>query len=215
LAISNTTISNISLQATTLGKRYNSEWIFRNLSYQFVAGERYAITGANGSGKSTLLQVLWGQLPPSAGALHYTRLDKQIAIDEIYNHVSIAAPYLDLIEEFTLQEQINFHFSLRKLREGISNREVASLMELTSASDKFISNFSSGMKQRVKLGLAFFTEADFIFLDEPCTNLDEQAIAWYQQQLAKLPNNNIVFIASNDKEEYKTATQLINITQFK
>lgn len=215
MAITNATNSTLSLHATNLGKRYNSEWIFRNLNYQFIAGERYAIVGANGSGKSTLLQVLWGQLPNSAGTLEYKQFDKQIAIEEIYTRISIAAPYLDLIEEFTLQEQIDFHFSLRKLREGISKKDIVSLMEFTSASDKFIGNFSSGMKQRVKLGLAFFTEADLIFLDEPCTNLDEQAAAWYQQQLAKLPSNNIVFIASNDKEEYKIATQLININQFK
>ncbi|HEY9486809.1 MAG TPA: ATP-binding cassette domain-containing protein, partial [Chryseosolibacter sp.] len=52
-----------SITVNDLSKRFNREWIFRNLNYQFRSGNTYAITGPNGSGKSTLLQVVWGQVP--------------------------------------------------------------------------------------------------------------------------------------------------------
>jgi len=48
------------IKLTNLGKRYNREWIFRNLNFQFEPGKHYAITGPNGSGKSTLLKIIAG-----------------------------------------------------------------------------------------------------------------------------------------------------------
>jgi ABC-type multidrug transport system ATPase subunit len=122
---------------------------------------------------------------------------------------------MDLIEEFTLFEQLQFHFKLRKCREQRSIAELLDIMYLTAAKDKFIGNFSSGMKQRVKLALAFYTEADMVFLDEPGTNLDRQAFDWYQQELYKLPPDTLVFIASNDEAEYPPDCNIINLMAYK
>jgi len=198
-----------------LGKRFNREWIFRNLDYNFLHGNTYAIVGPNGSGKSTLLQVLWGQLPPSTGELKYNDGENEIPIDEIFRHISIATPYLDLIEEFTLAEHLRFHFKLKSSRNGMNEKDLLDKMELAHAKDKYISNFSSGMRQRVKLALAFFTEANMIFLDEPTTNLDQQASAWYHQQLNELPKDCTVFIASNVVDEYPSYAHLVNILEYK
>jgi len=199
-----------------LSKRFNREWIFRNLNHTFSRGNTYAITGPNGSGKSTLLQVLWGQMPQSTGHLEYTgNTNEVIAIENVFKSVSIATPYMDLIEEFTLTEQLQFHFRLRKSRANLSIEEMIQRMYLEHARDKYISNFSSGMKQRVKLALAFFTEADIIFLDEPGTNLDKQAFEWYLKQLHALPAQSLVFIASNQPDEYPGSAHKINILDYK
>ncbi|MBA4054098.1 MAG: ABC transporter ATP-binding protein [Marivirga sp.] len=205
----------MDIHVDKLGKKFNREWIFRDLSYSFKADEVYAITGPNGSGKSTLLQVLWGQMPQSIGALKYIAKEKEIPADEIFTHVSIAAPYMDLIEEFTLGEQLRFHFSLKPPRTGMSETEMLERMYLTHAKDKYISNFSSGMKQRVKLALAFFSHADILFLDEPGTNLDSQAFDWYLQQLGDLLGKCLIFIASNQTSEYPSNAQKIDIMSFK
>ncbi|NBP70190.1 MAG: ATP-binding cassette domain-containing protein [Cytophagia bacterium] len=202
------------LQTEKLGKRFNREWIFRDFTYQFIAGNGYAITGPNGSGKSTLMQVLWGQVPSSAGVVNYTIQDRLEPVENIYQHVSIATPYLDLIEEFTLLELLDFHFKMRKLRPALSLNELPAILELEHAKDKLIGNYSSGMRQRVKLGLALFTDASFVFLDEPFTNLDEKAIQWYKNQLHFI-SNAIVFIASNDPREYENCHQIIKISDFK
>lgn len=199
-----------------LGKRFNREWIFRNFDYTFQAGNTYAIVGPNGSGKSTLLQVLWGQLPPSAGELIYTdSKQQQIPIDEIFKLLTIATPYLDLIEEFTLVEHLRFHFKLKSSRGGLTENDILDKMELNHARDKYIGNFSSGMRQRVKLALAFFTEASLIFLDEPTTNLDQHAIGWYHQQLNDLPKDTTIFVASNLVTEYPDHAHKISIMDFK
>src|SRR5690606_39260006 len=121
-------------------------------------GKTYAITGPNGSGKSTLMQVLWGQLPMSEGTLTYHINDQPIESDAIYKQVSIATPYMELIDEFTLYEQVVFHFKSRPTLNHYAPQEIIEIMYLEQAKNKYISNFSSGMKQRLKLGLAFLTD---------------------------------------------------------
>jgi ABC-type multidrug transport system ATPase subunit len=208
--------SGFSITAKDLDKRFNREWIFRKLSYQFIAGNIYAITGPNGSGKSTLLQVLSGFVPSSDGVLQYSYLNQpDIPVEEVYRHLAVAAPYMDLIDEFTLLEQLQFHFKLKKIRGGITIDNLIKIMYLDEARNKYIRNFSSGMKQRVKLGLAFYTEADLIILDEPGTNLDQQAFEWYVTELNKLPIDSLILIASNNPAEYPEKTKILAIQDFK
>src|SRR5688572_5739208 len=118
----------ININVKGLGKRFNREWIFRNFDYSFEPANTYAVIGPNGSGKSTLLQVLWGQLPQTTGELTYTRGSNEIPMDEIFKHLSIATPYLELIDEFTLAEHIKFHFKLKRSRNGMSEEEILEKM---------------------------------------------------------------------------------------
>lgn len=204
------------IEVTELAKRYNREWIFKNFTQTFRSGQTYAITGPNGSGKSTLLQVLWGQLPQSGGKISYVKNNTAITVDDVFRYVSVAAPYMDLIEEFTLTEQLQFHFKLRKPRTGYTIESMIAKLYMGDSRDKQISNFSSGMKQRVKLGLAFFTETDVIFLDEPGTNLDEKAFAWYKENLAEATQTgSMILIASNQKSEYPDNAEVISMTAYK
>jgi len=207
--------SPVSIDVDKLGKKFNREWIFRNLSFSFQPGTIYAVTGPNGSGKSTLLQVLWGQMPPSSGALKYHSPSGDIAGEDIFRNVSIATPYMDLIDEFTLLEQLRFHFRLKPLRVPMTEDELLEKIGLSHARDKFIANFSSGMKQRVKLALAFFSQSDILFLDEPGTNLDSRAFDWYLQQLAAVPAQALVFIASNQSAEYPSNARKLDIMGLK
>ncbi len=202
------------VKADKLAKRFNREWIFRNFTHDFGPGI-YAVTGPNGSGKSTLLQVLWSQLPSSSGTLSYEQEGKIIEADRIYRHLVIAAPYMSLIEELTLDEILRFHFSFKRPRDGRSVEEMMQRMELAHARNKPIAQFSSGMKQRLKLGLAFFSEADIIFLDEPTTNLDKKAIEWYWQHLTSVPPQTLIFIGSNTENEYPEQARKIYLPEYK
>lgn len=199
----------------SLSKRFNREWIFHNLNYTFETGKVYAITGPNGSGKSTLMQILWGQMPPSSGQINYRCDGKPVEINDVYAHIAVATPYMDLIDEFTLEEQIDFHFKLRRARKGTTTADVISSLYLDHARTKQISNFSSGMKQRLKLGLAFHTEAAALFLDEPGTNLDRQALDWYKQNLQTFSAHTLTLIASNQPEEYPSNAVKLSLQDMK
>lgn len=197
-----------------LGKQFKDEWIFKALNYQFKSSNIYAITGPNGSGKSTLLQVLSGFLPQTSGELIFTFQQKKVATEDIYRYISVATPYTELIEEFTALELLEFHFKFKKIRKGLEPEEFLPKIHLTGTENKLIQNFSSGMKQRLKLGLAFYADSPIILLDEPTSNLDQSGINWYQSLLSEC-KDKLVVIASNQEYEYALCDKKLNIQDYK
>jgi len=199
-----------------IAKRFAREWIFRGVNLEFQANQAYVILGSNGSGKSTLLQIISSFLTPTKGSVSYYDGANELAIEEVYKYFSIATPYLELPEEFTLLEVIGFHRKLKPFVNHISNEEVVEIMGLTKAANKALSNFSSGMKQRVKLGLAILSDTDLLLIDEPSSNLDAQAIAWFQDLIDRYKQNRIVVICSNHiKAEYAFCEHEIVMDDYK
>lgn len=197
------------------GKRYNYDWIFRNLCYQFNSNNSYAILGINGSGKSTLLQCLSSYQEFSEGSINYQISTDNIEDSQIYQRLSLVTPYMELIEEFTLEETIRFHNQFKKLTKGIDEEFMIELLKLSKHKSKQIRYFSSGMKQRVKLLLAFCSDTELLLLDEPTSNLDSQGVEWYQMMIEKYSENKLLIIASNDEREYSFCKEKISITDFK
>lgn len=207
----------MNIQLTNIGKRYNYEWIFKGIHFEFTAQNNYAILGSNGSGKSTLLQVLAGNFIPSEGEIKFQLENKQIDPEEVYKQLSIATPYLDLFEEFTLNESVEFHAKFKPLLQGLTPNDIVTLMQLERAKDKQLKYFSSGMKQRVRLALAILSNTPLLLLDEPTSNLDKNAIAWYQQLIHTYSNNRLIIVASNQLEyEYDSfCNVLLNVEDYK
>lgn len=179
-----------------LGKRFESKYVFKGLSREINSGERLGIVGRNGSGKSTLVQIISGYLPASEGSVKYNGEINEF----VWKNVSWASPALGLYESFTLKEHLEFVFSLRKPLSGLDTDAMISAMELTAHAHKQIRFFSSGMKQRVKLGVGFFCESDLLLLDEPCAHLDRQAEEWYSHLFLQYAGNRTVVVASNANE---------------
>ncbi|MGB4398263.1 MAG: ATP-binding cassette domain-containing protein [Daejeonella sp.] len=198
-----------------IGRRFNRDWIFKNLNYTFESGKSYAILGANGSGKSTLLQVISGSLTSSEGKLNYTKKGVQIDIENVFPELSIAAPYLDLIEEFSLNEHIDFHFQFKNYRDGYDKRTLIALLNLLHSEHKALKNFSSGMKQRVKLALAFCSDTKVLLLDEPTSNLDQQGIEWYLSLIKQFSNDRLVIVCSNQEHEYAFCNEKLSVEDYK
>ncbi|MGR3809459.1 ABC transporter ATP-binding protein [Jiulongibacter sp. NS-SX5] len=205
----------MTIELQNIGKKFRNEWIFIGLNYTFKKEHAYAITGHNGSGKSTILRVLSGMMPANEGKISYDLNGSEIRADEAYKQMAYAAPYLELIEEYTLEEILDFHINFKPLLSGISKSSFFELVYLTQEKTKRLKEFSSGMKQRLKLGLSFFTESEVLFLDEPTTNLDEKGIQWYIDQVSKVKKSKLVIISSNDKREYQFCDQILDITHYK
>lgn len=202
------------IQLEQIGRRFNSDWIFRQVDFSFASGTRYAVLGPNGSGKSTLLKVISGSLTPSEGALKYTLLNKELPVESVYRHLTIAAPYLELIEEFSLREMIRFHFKNKTYLNGFDEDRVIDRISLESSLDKPLRFFSSGMKQRVKLALACCAQSHLLLLDEPISNLDVKSVDWYHQLLADTAGDRLLIIFSNQEEEYKSCEVTLNLGAF-
>ncbi|HET9433806.1 MAG TPA: ATP-binding cassette domain-containing protein [Chitinophagaceae bacterium] len=205
----------MKISLTDAGKRFNRDWIFRHLTYEFSAGQSYAIIGPNGSGKSTLLQVLSGGMHLNEGSGEWAIDNKQLASENIYNYISICAPYLEVVEEMTLIEFLNFHAGFKPFLSSITSEKIISILGLENAVNKQIRNYSSGMRQRVKLAQAIFSDVPVILLDEPCTNLDTTGIELYKQLIQDHCQKRMVIVSSNDHHEYDFCYNRINITDWK
>jgi ABC-type multidrug transport system ATPase subunit len=229
----------MKVSLTDAGKRFNRDWIFRHLSYNFEEGNSYAIVGPNGSGKSTLLQVLSGSMQVNEGKVEWAMGNKQsdyakattdksaivnkklasgngqVSTDEIFNHVAICAPYLEVVEEMTVKELLEFHHRFKPFLSSVTIDSIISIVGLKNAVHKQIRYYSSGMKQRVKLAQAIFSDVPILLLDEPCTNFDLTGIELYHQLINEYCKNRLVIVSSNDEVEYRFCRERINISDYK
>lgn len=205
----------MNIHLTKVGKRFNREWIFRNLDFQFNDGGHYAIIGPNGSGKSTLLQVISGFSIYNEGSVNYFDGNQSISTEKIFQKVSLSAPYLDVIEEMTLSEFFSFHEKMKGWLPQMNTKEIILLSSLENAAQKQIRYFSSGMKQRVKLAQAVFSSTPIVLLDEPLTNLDEEGVSLYYNLIEKYCKNRLVIVSSNDKKEYAFCNEVLDIKKYK
>lgn len=231
------------ISLNNVGKRFNREWIFRHCNYEFAAGKTYAITGSNGSGKSTLLQVISGSLTHNEGTIKctdsaagYLMLENKadqssikhpassikypvsstqhpVSEAEIYQRIAIAAPYLELVEEMSAKEMLDFHAGFKQLVLPIT--EILQIVGLEKAIHKQIRYYSSGMKQRLKLAQAFFSNTPVLLLDEPTTNLDADGIALYHKLIDNYTAGKLVIVSSNDTQEYDFCGEVIRIGDYK
>jgi ABC-type multidrug transport system ATPase subunit len=205
----------MTISLSDAGKRFNRDWIFRHFNYTFESGKAYAITGPNGSGKSTLLQVLSGGMMISEGNGQWAIDNKALPEEQVYQHVSICAPYLEVVEEMTLREFLEFHQQFKSFISGITTDAIINILGLEKAVNKQIRNYSSGMKQRVKLAQCIFSDTAIVLLDEPCTNLDAAGIELYHSLIANYCKNRLVVVSSNDEVEYGFCGEKIDILQWK
>ena len=205
----------MKISLSDAGKRFNRDWIFRRFNYSFESGNAYAITGANGSGKSTLLQVIAGAMSLSAGTIDFRIDNKPVDQELAFQSVSMAAPYMELIEEMSAVEFLQFHSKFKPFLPGKTVSEILTEVQLCSARKKQIRYYSSGMKQRVKLAQAIFSDTPCILLDEPCTNLDVEGISLYKHLVDSYARQRMLIISSNDRQEYSFCNQIIAIEQYK
>ncbi len=202
----------IRLVASKCGKKYHSKWVFKNLNFTFEGGQHYAIVGKNGSGKSTLIKILSGYTKPSEGTVKWFDDQDIISPDNLFQQISIIAPYIEAIEEFTLPELIKFQSKFKPFKGSLTTSEIIQIAKLQESQNKPLQQYSSGMKQRALLTLTLLSGSKLVLLDEPCTNLDKETRQWYADLLDQYGKDKTVVIASNhNPEEYPGVNGVISI----
>ena len=186
------------IELVNVGKRFGGHWLFRDINLQINAGDKIALLGNNGSGKSTLLQVISGFIRPATGSVIYKTETAVITQEDWYQYFSFAAPYMELIEELTVSEFMDFYIKHQGLLHGISKDELIKLSFLSESKDKAIRSFSSGMKQRLKLALALLSSTEIVLLDEPLTNLDENGVLFYKKLIGEFAAQKTILVCSNN-----------------
>lgn len=201
----------MTISLEKVSHRYSKRWVFKDFNYKFKPGIPYVLKGPNGSGKSTILQIAAGMIVPSRGEVQYKDEGQYIDPEDIGIKTSFCAPYMDLFDEFTVKEMIDFHFNLKRPVPDLDFEQQYAHSGLLPHKKTFIKDLSSGLQQRLKLFLSLFSESKALFLDEPASNLDSQGIRWYLDNIKHLFERKIVIIASNDEREHPFSCQLLTI----
>lgn len=199
------------IRATSISKRYTYRWVLKGISCNFPSDRVSGIAGNNGSGKSTLIKILSGYLSPSDGSVEYHVNGSVIRTEQVFEYVALAAPYTDVVNEFTLREMFRFHSKFRPFRENLSFQQFEEKIRLAGHDDKPLSHFSSGMKQKTQLALALLSDTPFLLLDEPSSFLDENARQWFVDLLHDNKKGRVVVIASNDPSDLALCSEVIRL----
>lgn len=201
----------IQLKADNLEKRFGQKTVFSNLTIE-TDTPVLGIAGINGSGKSTLLRCLAGLLKPSSGSVQWVIDGKQINRTNLKNSLGYAAPYIQLYEELTVRENLEF---IRNVRSLNSSNSISNLLEPLGADqllERHFGELSTGQQQRIKLAAAIIHDPNILLLDEPGSNLDEagkEIILSLVERYKK--RNRMVIIASNQQEELALCNETIEL----
>jgi ABC-2 type transport system ATP-binding protein len=194
-----------------ISKRFIKSYVIKGFSHHFTSGKVYGIQGSNGSGKSTLLKIISGAMVPSSGEVLFQVNGQSIHNDKVYNYLSYYASGDELIEEYTPREV--FSYTSKFNIQDTDYQEFIEFVDLKKESDQFIDTFSSGMKQRLSLGLVLNSNKPILLFDEPVTYLDEERKEWFYKALEDLKKakDKMIIIASNERADFSLCDEIIKI----
>lgn len=204
----------IGISWNDLGKRFGLKWVFKSLNDSISPGEHVLIKGSNGSGKSTFGKLLVAATDPTSGTITWSNANGEIDVDSVPQQVAWSAPFMEIPDDMTVSEALEFHSTFRSPWDDISFTEMAKSSGLHEHLDAQISALSSGLKQRLRLTLAMGSKSGLVVLDEPCSNLDESGIAWYGETLKSLVKKTTVVVCSNEREfEFLPSAKILDLTK--
>ncbi|HWP81172.1 MAG TPA: ABC transporter ATP-binding protein [Bacteroidota bacterium] len=196
-----------------LSKVFNGRSVFRGVGLELSTGDSLAITGPNGSGKTTLMKILAGVLSPTSGKVEFWRDGKLFKAEEMRGSIGYVGPYVQMYDEFTALENLQFLNAIRDLRKD--SKVFGDLLKrvgLYHRRDDLVRGFSSGMKQRLKYAVALSSNPEILFLDEPTSNLDDSGIEMVREVIRDQKNHGILLVATNDAAEAKWCRRILKLS---
>lgn len=204
----------MAIKVENLGKNFGERKVISSLNLELRQGESVAITGPNGSGKTTLLKLLLALLRPSSGKVTYYDDDRVLSREELRHRISFVSPYLSLYDQLSAEENLQFFTAVRG--GNITGKDIDSLLlkvGLVGRGMDLVSEYSTGMKQRLKYAVALSSKPDFLLIDEPSSGLDDSGKAMMTALIEEQRSGSIIILATNEKEEYSLASQQCRLDQ--
>ncbi|GAB4364241.1 MAG: heme ABC exporter ATP-binding protein CcmA [Calditrichia bacterium] len=195
-----------------LQHQFNRRVIFRGISFKIESGQSLVLIGPNGSGKSTLIRIICRLLRPSGGSVRFFNNDKEVLQDQLYPHIGLVAPYLQLYNNLTAYENYQFFARIRGQRIDLSHfRNWMEQLGLKGREMDELRTYSSGMLQRMKYVMALIHQPEILILDEPSANLDDEGREIVGEIMRKQKQEKILILASNEPEEFQFGDKQISI----
>jgi ABC-2 type transport system ATP-binding protein len=178
-----------------LTKRFGDLVAVDDLSFEVDSGQVVGFLGPNGAGKTTTLRILLGLAIPTSGSATingrpYQELDQPLHVVGAVLDASDAHPGRSARNHLRIQAMLG---EVNQSRID----EVLDLVDLTSAADRRVGEFSLGMRQRLGLATALLTEPEILILDEPANGLDPEGVRWLRQLLRDLASEGRTVLVSS------------------
>ncbi len=209
----NSTSVDLQIHLTGLGKQYR-RWVFRDVNYIFALPHVYGISGPNGSGKSTLLKIISGYTSPTQGKVQFWDQGLDIPEGEWCSRLSFGAPYVALVGELTVIEQLRFHHRFKSFVSGLRPAEILERIQLDQHAHTMVDALSSGLMQRLKIGLALLSDVSVVLLDEPTSYLDQAGRDWFADLFKEHAKGRLVLLASNDPEDLALCETMVSVSDY-
>ena len=206
-------MKDLTVTVDSLSKVFNRRSIFDGVSFTVRVNESFAITGKNGSGKSTLAKLLCGLLSPTSGTVRLGVGGKEVGRDEMFQHVGLVAPYINLYEEFSGAENLRMIGMIRNLPVGMIRQGEELLREfgIFERKDDEVRTYSSGMKQRLKYAAALIHRPEVLILDEPTSNLDLEGVGAVRRRMKEQVREGILIIATNERSDLEFVSASLDL----
>lgn len=211
-------MSSIEVICDNLSKSYSGKSVFKNFNFKITNRQSVSITGRNGSGKSTLVKILSELIQPTSGKVKILENDIPLEKENRFAKTGVLAPYVNLYEELSGFENLVFFYKLRNENKNNTLETVNFFLNKTGLYDQrneLLKNYSSGMKQKLKIAFAIMTEPEILILDEPRTNLDSYGVELINEITEKQKEKGILIVATNEENEKKNCDITINIEDYK
>ena len=206
------------IKCENLSKSYSGRTIFKNLSFNISTSQSLTVTGSNGSGKSTLIKVIANLIHSSKGNISIKSDNMDVPRDKWFEKTGLLSPYLNLYDELTGFENLDFFYRLKTKDRSYSHDRIDHVLHKVNLYEKrneLLKNYSSGMKQKLKLAFSVLHEPEILLLDEPRSNLDKAGIDMIYEVSAEQKKKGILIIATNDDDDKELCDSILSIEDYK
>jgi ABC-2 type transport system ATP-binding protein len=190
-----------AIKISNLQKAYGSALVLKDVNLEVESGEIIGYIGPNGAGKSTTIKILIGMIPDYKGDVEVMGLDVKANPLEVKRLIGYVPENASLYETLSPMEYLRFLGSLYQLETDQIEEKATELLRLFALYDQRddrMTTFSKGMKQKVLLISGILHNPEVIFLDEPLSGLDANAVILVKEILSQLKNaGKTIFYSSH------------------
>lgn len=189
------------IETNNLTKSFKGYNVVRSISLQVKKGEIFGFLGRNGAGKTTFINMLTGIMIPTSGEFYL--LDYKGDLDDIKHRIGVLPDYSSFYDNLTAKEHLKY-FS-RVSGQKHSDQKVSETLQLVGLKEhqnKKVGKFSFGMKKKLGIAQAIVHDPEIIFLDEPTSGVDAEAVIQIQKLIKELNSQEkTIFMTSHNLDE--------------
>ncbi|MFU8868554.1 ABC transporter ATP-binding protein [Natronococcus sp.] len=200
-----------AIRTNDLTKQYGSQTVVSKIDLEVEAGEVYGFLGPNGAGKSTTIAMLLSYVHPTDGTARVLGRDVRKESAEIKRRIGVLPEQYQLYDRLSGRKHLRF--AIDSMGASDDPDALADRVELeTTAVQRPVGEYSTGMKQRLRIALALVGEPELLVLDEPSSGLDPAGIRLLREIVVEERDRGAaVFFSSHVLEQVEEVSDRIGI----